>query len=68
MEQFQWERLEDTHLGGESGVWGLCCEMGVKIPILNQDMERFGVQTESKYNIISSELLAKAKGVTVLDP
>lgn len=31
-------------------------------------MERFGVQTESKYNIISSELLAKAKGVTVLDP
>lgn len=54
VEQFQWERREDTHLGREGSIWGLCCEVGVKIPTLNQDMEGFELESPTlKANTIS---------------
>jgi len=48
------EKLEDTHLGREGSIWGLCCEMGVKIPTLNEDVEGFELESPTlKANTIS---------------
>lgn len=75
MEEFQWERLEDTHLGREGGqhLGALLGEESENCPNPHWEPGHGGLWaqvscSESKHNTLSGELLPKAEVVAALDP